>query len=99
MDDQAWCQATICNPVKDYGLLRFWKRGFGKDIYRMISRLSLQSRAYFDLATLVRYTGSAYLLNKLSRWMFEGFRAGFLFLITLIFPYNESIDLFPDIEE
>lgn len=30
--------------------------------------------------------------------MFEGFRDGFLFLIMLSFPYNESIDLFPDIE-
>lgn len=33
----------------------FGKRGFGKEIYRMNSCLSLQSRAYFDLATGMIY--------------------------------------------
>lgn len=83
MDDQAWCQVTICNPVKN-----MIYRDFGKDSFRRGFRegqiqndfrpFNLHSRSYLDFAALLRYVGLPYLLNKLSRWMFEGFLHGFL---------------------
>lgn len=62
----------------DFGKHSF-ERGFREgQIQNDFMPFNLQSRSYLEFAALIRYAGLPYLLNKLSRWMFEGFLHGFL---------------------